>query len=235
MLVHATSKALDILNQIQAAESREELARIFGDAVADFGFSATCISQYAVKEGLDRIVILLDGLPDSVAQRLVSAENGVNDISSRAKESDEPFFWHDLGDLSGSALMRDIAAAGLVDGFCIPVRMPSGGRGLVSMLCDKRVEIDEEQALVLRALAQAAHSQVLHLLPEAAKAARLTEREREVLRWTAAGKTADATAEILSISVRTVEYHLLNAARKLNTANRTHTVVEALRSRQLSI
>ena len=66
-------------------------------------------------------------------------------------------------------------------------------------------------------------------------AARLTAREREVLRWTAAGKTADATAEILSISVRTVEYHLLNAARKLNTANRTHTVVEALRSRQLSI
>ena len=65
--------------------------------------------------------------------------------------------------------------------------------------------------------------------------ARLTAREREVLRWTAAGKTADATAEILAISVRTVEYHLLNAARKLNTANRTHTVVEALRSRQLSL
>ena len=55
------------------------------------------------------------------------------------------------------------------------------------------------------------------------------------LRWTAAGKTADATAGILAISVRTVEYHLLNAARKLNTANRTHTVVEALRSRQLSL
>lgn len=233
--MHATSKALDILNRIQTAESREELARIFGDAAADFGFSATCISQYAVLEGLDRIVILLDGLPDSVAQRLVTVENGVNAISSRARESDEPFFWHDLGDMSSSALMRDVAAAGLVDGYCIPVRMPAGGRGLVSLIADKRVDLDEGQALVLRALAQAAHSQVLHLLPETAKAARLTAREREVLRWTAAGKTADATAEILSISVRTVEYHLLNAARKLNTANRTHTVVEALRSRQLSI
>lgn len=233
--MHATSKALDILNQIQAAQSREELARIFGDAAAGFGFIATCISQYAVLDGLDRIVILLDGLPDSVAARLVSAENGVNAISSRARESDEPFFWHDLGDMSGSTLMRDVAAAGLVDGYCIPVRMPAGGRGLVSLISDKPIDLDEGQALVLRALSQAAHSQVLHLLPEAAKAARLTAREREVLRWTAAGKTADATAEILSISVRTVEYHLLNAARKLNTANRTHTVVEALRSRQLSI
>lgn len=233
--MHATSKALDILNQIQSAGSRDELARTFGDAAAEFGFMATCISQYAVMDGLDRIVILLDGLPDAVAQRLVSAENGINPISSRARESDEPFYWHDLGDLSGSALMRDVASAGLVDGFCIPMRMPSGGRGLVSMLSDKPLDLDEEQMLVLRAMAQAAHSQVLHLLPEAAKAARLTAREREVLRWTAAGKTADATAEILSISVRTVEYHLLNAARKLNTANRTHTVVEALRSRQLSI
>lgn len=233
--MHATSKALDILNQIQAAESREELARIFGDAVANFGFSASCISQYAVKEGLDRIVILLDGLPEAIAQRLVSVESGSNPISARAKEGDEPFFWHELGDLSGNSMMRDVAAAGLVDGFCIPVRMPAGGRGLVSMLAHESVKIDADQALVLRALAHAAHSQVLHLLPEAAKAARLTAREREVLRWTAAGKTADATAEILSISVRTVEYHLLNAARKLNTANRTHTVVEALRSRQLSI
>jgi DNA-binding CsgD family transcriptional regulator len=97
------------------------------------------------------------------------------------------------------------------------------------------VQLSDEDKLALQALGLAAHAHILHLGTPQAKAPKLTAREREVLRWTAAGKTADATAGILSISVRTVEYHLLNAARKLNTANRTHTVVEALRSKQLSL
>jgi LuxR family quorum sensing-dependent transcriptional regulator len=233
--VYAT-ETLEILDQIQACRSRDELARVFGDAVAGFGFAASCISQYAVLDGLDRIVVLLDGLPEHVAERLVAPEAGQNPISQRALETDEPFCWHDLADaLKHSPLLVQATADGFVDGFCIPVRMPVGGRGLVSLLSQGSVRLTAEDRLALRAMAHAAHQQVLHLLPEASKSARLTAREREVLRWTAAGKTADATAGILSISVRTVEYHLLNAARKLNTANRTHTVVEALRSRQLSI
>lgn len=230
------TETLELLNQIQACRARDELARVFGEAVAVFGISASCISQYAVLEGLDRIVILLDRLPDLVAQRLASPDGGQNPISDRAKETNEPYYWHDLGvRLDGSKVMADVMANGFIDGYCIPVHMPAGGRGLVSLLSDRKIELDDDAALALRAISHAAHGQVLHLLPEAARAARLTAREREVLRWTAAGKTADATASILSISVRTVEYHLLNAARKLNTANRTHTVVEALRSRQLSI
>jgi LuxR family quorum sensing-dependent transcriptional regulator len=132
--------------------------------------------------------------------------------------------------------MEDAASSGLTDGYCVPVHLPEGGRGLVSFLGGP-VPLDDDARLALQAVSFAAHSQVHHLRsPDAGKVvARLTAREREVLRWTAAGKTADASAEILGISVRTVEYHLLNAARKLNTANRTHTVVEALRSRQLSL
>ncbi len=230
------TETLEILDRIQACGSRDELARVFGDAVSGFGFFASCISQYAVLDGLDRIVVLLDGLPDHVAERLVAPEAGQNPISQRARESDDPFCWHDLGDaLKHSPLMVQVMSEGFADGFCIPVRMPVGGRGLVSLLSRSQISLSADDRLSLRAMAHAAHQQVLHLLPEAAKSARLTAREREVLRWTAAGKTADATAGILSISVRTVEYHLLNAARKLNTANRTHTVVEALRSRQLSI
>jgi DNA-binding CsgD family transcriptional regulator len=52
-------------------------------------------------------------------------------------------------------------------------------------------------------------------------AASLTAREREVLRWVAAGKSDRQTAAILGNSVRTVQKHLENAYVKLGVENRT--------------
>jgi len=63
----------------------------------------------------------------------------------------------------------------------------------------------------------------------------LTEREREVLGWIALGKTAGEAATILGLSKRTIETHIYSAARKLDTANSTHTVVEAIRRGELSL
>ena len=63
----------------------------------------------------------------------------------------------------------------------------------------------------------------------------LSTRETEVLRWTAAGKTAAEIAQILNISGRTVEFHINSAARKLDTVNRVQTVVEAIRKNLLTL
>lgn len=63
----------------------------------------------------------------------------------------------------------------------------------------------------------------------------LSVRETEVLRWTAAGKTAAEIAQILNISGRTVEFHINSAARKLDTVNRVQTVVEAIRKKLLPL
>jgi len=63
----------------------------------------------------------------------------------------------------------------------------------------------------------------------------LSSRETEVLRWTAAGKTAVEIAQILNISGRTVEFHINSAARKLDTVNRVQTVVEAIRKKLLPL
>jgi LuxR family transcriptional regulator len=55
----------------------------------------------------------------------------------------------------------------------------------------------------------------------------LTGRELEALRWTADGKTAGDIGEILNVSEHTVVFHLGNAIRKLNAANKTAAVVKA--------
>lgn len=56
----------------------------------------------------------------------------------------------------------------------------------------------------------------------------LTARETEVLRWSAAGKTADSIGQILGISERTVTFHIASSLTKLNVANKTQAVAKAL-------
>ena len=58
---------------------------------------------------------------------------------------------------------------------------------------------------------------------------RLSEREIEVLRWTAVGKTAWDVSAILGIAESTVKEHLARASGKLGTTNKVHTIAEAIR------
>lgn len=55
----------------------------------------------------------------------------------------------------------------------------------------------------------------------------LTQREIEVLKWTADGKTSEEISIILSLSVNTVNFHIKNAVAKLKTKNKTSAVVLA--------
>ncbi len=56
----------------------------------------------------------------------------------------------------------------------------------------------------------------------------LTRRETECLKWLAEGKTTWDISKILDIRERTVVYHIENAKKKLNAANRTHAVILAM-------
>ena len=57
----------------------------------------------------------------------------------------------------------------------------------------------------------------------------LTQREIEVLQWTAFGKTSKETSEILNISINTVNFHIKNTMSKLGTVNRASTVASAMK------
>lgn len=58
----------------------------------------------------------------------------------------------------------------------------------------------------------------------------LSAKELECLNWVSVGKTAWETAIIMDRSQRTVEFHLVNAMRKLGAANKIHAVVIAVRN-----
>lgn len=72
-----------------------------------------------------------------------------------------------------------------------------------------------------------------HSAPQPAPGTRtsvaLSERERECLRWCAAGKTAWETGTILGLSEWTVVYHLGKVKRRLGSASKQQMVADAVR------
>lgn len=63
----------------------------------------------------------------------------------------------------------------------------------------------------------------------------LTAQERNVLYWTAEGKTQWEISVILGIAETTVKTHLKNSRLKLEASNKTHTVVKAIRQSELPL
>ena len=57
---------------------------------------------------------------------------------------------------------------------------------------------------------------------------KLTDREIEIIRWLMEGKSSWDIGKILSISERTVKFHVNNICIKLNAVNRTHAVAKAI-------
>jgi DNA-binding CsgD family transcriptional regulator len=55
----------------------------------------------------------------------------------------------------------------------------------------------------------------------------LTPREAEILTWIARGKSSWEVSQILSVSERTVLFHIDNAKKKMGVSSRTHLVVKA--------
>eukprot|EP00887_Chlorella_sp_A99_P003802 scaffold31.g3802.t1 len=82
----------------------------------------------------------------------------------------------------------------------------------------------------MRWLVNAAHLTITRaLLPKFSpnSAIGLTDREVEVLKWVADGKTASEISMIMLISVHTVNFHVKKAVTKLNTSNTTAAVTRA--------
>ncbi|SDH42524.1 LuxR family transcriptional regulator, quorum-sensing system regulator CciR [Bradyrhizobium sp. Rc2d] len=59
----------------------------------------------------------------------------------------------------------------------------------------------------------------------------LSERQKQCLRWVEEGKSSWAIGVILKVSENTVNFHVKNAMRKLETTSRTQCVVKARRLR----
>lgn len=141
-----------------------------------------------------------------------------------------PDFAADKRSAAEDAMMADARAHGIEYGVTVTVHSNRGGIGMLSAYAAQPVEPANSvkvHAFHLTAVHfhQAAQDR---LAGAASEPVHLTQREIDVLNWTAEGKTAWAIGQILDISERTVNAHLRTAMRKMGVFSKTHAVAKFL-------
>lgn len=181
----------------------------------------------------------------------------VRDLAPDDLESIEPLdaldaLVLDAGEATADLLERvDVPAVALVDSPGEVVRDASGGaargspRGPVRGFVRRDVSAEALAAAVRAvaagmlvldpALASAGLPVGAAIDPDAAAAASLTEREREVLERVALGLPNKGIALELGISEHTVKFHVGSILGKLGAASRTEAVMEAARRGLLAL
>lgn len=117
----------------------------------------------------------------------------------------------------------------LTMGVYFPVHDTHGLRHAVSFMGD-RDPLSTEELSTLSLFATMLIEQIsrISMADHAAKSV-LNDREVEILRWTAEGKTSPEIARITGLSEHTVNHYATIATKKLGCSNRTQAVVYAIR------
>jgi DNA-binding CsgD family transcriptional regulator len=120
------------------------------------------------------------------------------------------------------------ARFGFAAGVASALHLPSGQHIAYGVDRDRRVQSDPAERM---RLATAVHTIAAHCVDpvlrhlsdpvvRAEETPRLTSRERQMLQWTALGKSASMVSEITNLSFSTVNFHLRNATHKLGCNNK---------------
>ncbi len=229
----------DLMSTIEAIQQADS-ASIHGilySAINRYGFERFIVSGLPDR-GMDvRPFVLLSGWSDEWYGRY-TGEGYVHldPVARQCFSTTTPFDWADApfdreNDLPARRVMDEARDFGMSDGFCVPVHMEGGMQGVVSLV-GSTAELSDHDRLELHMLALYAHGRLRFLNSQRSEhnvRRAITQREAEVLKWAARGKTASEIADITGLSVRTINQHCENAQKRLGTNNRLHTVVEAIR------
>jgi DNA-binding CsgD family transcriptional regulator len=151
----------------------------------------------------------------------------IDPVLEQGVHSSKPFIWTDTLYAKAPALWLDAQSFGLHKGWSQSARDANATAvGVLSLVRKNKsissAEIEEKQR-PLHWLAHLVHAKISKLQ---AKKIELTERERQVMRWTADGRTAAEIADIMMLKERAVTFHINNVVMRLGVQNKTAAAVQ---------
>lgn len=156
-------------------------------------------------------------------------------VTRHVFETDEPFFWTKTVSKRGETyrVVRSPEGAG-IHGLQVPIFGRAGLEGAMSF-GGKRIDGSVRTRVTLMLVGAAAFRSARRLI-ETRKRTRtvsLSPREREVLRWIAAGRRQADIAVTLGLSERTVENHLRRIRLRLSVATTAQAVRVAIQAGEI--
>jgi DNA-binding CsgD family transcriptional regulator len=226
---------LDVSNSCDLPTFERRLVGFAHDL--DFGLAAAAL--VVDKPGQPVSIAAVGNTPKGFEELARNPDDIKRDpIIKRFKTTNVPFIYDQgLFVAEGAAdLWEKQAPYGYRSGIAVSLHLPGHRHFLLGV--DRDADLPAEDEKLTRLLADlqflAVHAQDAAqrlLVPQAANDAappRLTPRELDVLRMTREGKSAWVAGKLLDISENTVNFHLQNVQRKLNTSSKHQAVLKAI-------
>jgi len=236
-------RAAEFVDKSLQADTADELFELYRFAMDNLGFDRIVYGALRNAPGLtSKTPNLFHSYPLEWVEHYVQQGYMETDpVRLKGLASRRAFIWNDMivnNKLTKPQLkiMNEGQDAGLNDGVGLAFHGPLGetfGVGLASSSANNDHGDNLTEIEVI--------STQFHLLFSAkferptTPYIQLTNRELEVLKWAAAGKSNWAIGEILSISEHGVDFHMRNILRKLDADSRLTAVVKALHGGIISL
>jgi len=222
-------------NLVLSASSKEELFAELVKATNQLGFDYFAYGLRVSYPCSHPKTVLFNNYPDSWQEVYDSCQYIVSDPTVlHGMRSTMPVVWNDGLFEDARPLWEDARSHGLSHGWAQSAYARSGVSGLLTLARSdeafSEAELAEKTPMLVwfNQIAQSGLQKFLlkDLLPD--ESLHLTQRESEILRWTADGKTASEISIILSISERTVNFHLNNVMNKFGVNSKIAAAVQAV-------
>ena len=222
--------------ELLGVETQNELGASLERAKTYLGFDHFALSLEGRTASELSLEVLLHDYPDEWAQVYVNFDLAGHDPVRRACDrSFAGFTWDSIGRLipltKGDRQMLAVGREfGLADGYTVPRYLPGRARGTCSFVVRPERSLPAHLLGVAEMVGALALSCALKTsgVLEAATNAKLSDRQRECMLWSARGKTASETAIILGISTETVVQHLKMARERYDVHCRQSLILCAL-------
>lgn len=232
-------RTLQFVERIERAECLTVAGTLFQSYIETLGFSrATCLKVPEAGEELGGC-LLHSSYPDEWVKRYTDSGYVKRDpLVRELTRTHHPYVWSDVTkrrEMKADELIifNEASDFEMTEGFVVPIYEASGYSGLVS-IAGKGVDVREEVRNALTLSSIYLHNRLCALRRTATDAQfQLSDRELDCLSWAAAGKSDWEIGQILTISAKTVNYHIENAKRKFGVSTRVQAIVAAMRHGRL--
>ena len=237
-------RTLDFIERIRQLDRYDDLSREIVSELKWFGYSSVT-SWSMPRPGEDQAdCLLINTRPREYIARYIEKNYIVRDpVVTELRRTVDPFSWSDLRakrslSRSEKSIMDEGQEFGATDGLIVPIMTPSGSLSVFSP-CGEQPNLSSRARAAVELIGMFSvgalkRAVTKHPSNERARAP-LTPREREIMQWVATGRSDEEIADLLTLTPRTVTWHVENAKRKLDAHRRTHAVVQALRFGEISL
>jgi len=224
------------IQTLLSAQTPEDCFKHLCTYVGRFGFDKIIAGQvFAISDAdsTNRRFFFQKGAGEFLSLYMKRNYQFSDPVSFRAMTTHRPFRWRETHTDMTKRQMEQMEAAkrfGMNYGIVFPIKDRTATMGFVSIGRATDFELSQSEFLELEMLCRYGYMSIDSHFEnkEAASDMTLTPRETAILVHVSRGKTNWETGQILGISEYSVRDYLKSLSARLETSNRTHTVVRAI-------